>query len=236
MTTCFSRAALAALALGGLSACSSSGDTGFGQTGEVLYTIIDAALFSEETAASSGKTMRQMVEERPYASIGVTIDHNPQFLFLLANQSADGDMYTLGYQVSLVLRDGRVVRTQGLARDVLGGRWEGEDIIRTAMRSGAPAKGVRYFESNEFGVKSLKAECVATPVKDETITIIGRSFVARYVKEDCVAPALKWRYENHFWLTPEDGRIWLSIQNVHPEVNPLIIETFRPPQKFAPKA
>ena len=34
-----------------------------------------------------------------------------------------------------VVRDGRVVRTQGLARDVLGGRWEGEDIIRTAMRT-----------------------------------------------------------------------------------------------------
>lgn len=167
-----------------LGACSSSSEEGsVGQAGAMVYGIVERLIDPDTVPRPPEKIERKMAAELPYASIGVKIDDNPQFLFLLANQNEGNELYTLGYQVSIVLRGGRVVRTKGLSRDVLGARWDGEDIVKSAVHSGGPVQGVRWFDSNERGIKTLEARCVAQAVGDETITIletpieIGRAHV-----------------------------------------------------------
>ncbi len=210
--------------------CSSSSG-GIGSTGELVYRIAEAAFFGEEEVGpqrgSSVKIEREMAAELRYASIGVTIDDNPQFLFVMANQTGAGEMYTLGYKVSVVMRQGRVIRTQGLTQDVLGGRWDGEDIIRTAVTSPGPVAGGRWMDVNERGVRTVEAHCTATSLGDETVTVLEVKIPTRHVREDCKVPALKWAFSNHFWIGA-DGVIWVSVQHLGPKASPLIIEQFRP--------
>lgn len=211
-----------------LSACASSGEGGVGQAGAMVTGLVDSIFSDEEAPTAPAKVDRSLPEKYKFASIGVTVDDNPQFLFLLANQNGADEVYTLGYKISVVLRDGRLIRTQGLSRDLLGSRWEGQDIIRTAIGAGRPVAGVRWFESNERGIATYEAQCTAQDFGDETITILGTPIVTRHVSEACIVPQMKWKYRNEFWITPQNGRVWLSLQYVHPRINPLRIETFRP--------
>ena len=48
------------------------------------------------------------------------------------------------------------------------------------------------------------------------------------MSEVCDVEDMKWHFRNEFWITPADGRVWLSLQYVHPRINPVLIETFRP--------
>jgi len=218
-------------------ACTSDSG-GVGATTEAVYNLVTDGIFgSDEKSNVPAKIPRKMAADLPYASIGVTIDDNPQFLFLLANQRDNGDLYTLGYQVSVVLRQGRVIRTQGLTKDMLGGRWEGEDTIRAAMTSSGPVNGVRWIDTNDRGLRTHEVLCTARSVGDETVSVLEVNIPARHIQEDCKVPTLKWVFSNHFWIGA-DAVIWLSVQQVHPKVNPLIIETFRPagPPPAAPAA
>jgi hypothetical protein len=212
-----------------LGACSSSSEEGsVGQAGAMVYGIVERLIDPDTVPRPPEKIERKMAAELPYASIGVKIDDNPQFLFLLANQNEGNELYTLGYQVSIVLRGGRVVRTKGLSRDVLGARWDGEDIVKSAVNSGGPVQGVRWFDSNERGIKTLEARCVAQAIGDETITILETPIVTRHVQETCEVEELQWRYVNDFWIAPDTLLVWASIQYINPKVNPVVLETFRP--------
>lgn len=217
-----------------LSAAACTSDNGgVGTTTEAVYHLVADGIFGSDEGGrdSATKIERKMAADLPYASIGVTIDDNPQFLFVLAKQSANGDLYTLGYQISVVLRQGRVIRTQGLTKDVLGGRWEGEDIIRTAMSSGGPVSGVRWMETADRGIYTHEVRCTAQAVGDETVTVLDVKIPTRHVREECKMPDLKWIFTNHFWIGA-DGVIWASVQNIHPKVTPLVIEQFRPAKPF----
>jgi hypothetical protein len=224
------RADIAALGLAlMLGACTSDSEEGsVGQAGEMIYGIVERLIDPDTVPRPPEKIERKMAAELPYASVGVKIDNNPQFLFLLANQKDGAEMYTLGYQVSIVLRGGRVLRTKGLSRDVLGARWEGEDIIKTAVHSGGPVQGVRWFDSNERGIRTIEARCVAQAIGDETITILETPIVTRHVQETCEVEEMQWRYVNDFWIAPDTLQTWASIQYINPKVNPLVLETFRP--------
>ena len=224
------RAGLAALALSlALSACSSNSEEGsVGMAGQMVYGLVERLIDPDTTPRPPEKIERKMAAELPYASIGVKIDDNPQFLFLMANQIDRNELYTLGYQISIVLRGGRILRTQGLNQDVLGARWDGEDIIKTAVHSGAPVQGVRWFDSNVRGIRTLEARCVAQAIGDETITILETPIATRHVQETCEVAELQWRYVNDFWIAPDTLLTWASVQYISPKVNPLILETFRP--------
>ena len=210
-----------------LSACSSDGG-GFSQAGAMLQGVAEGIFSDSDTPAAPAKIDRKMAAQYPFASVGVTIDDNPQFLFLLANRTDRDELYTLGYQVSIVLRDGRLIRTQGLSRDVLGGRWEGQDLVRTALTAPGPVTGVRWFETAERGIVTHEAVCTAQDFGEETITVLGTPMPTHHVSEECKVDDLKWKFRNEFWITPTTGQIWLSLQHVHPRINPLLIETFRP--------
>ncbi len=212
-----------------LAGCSSANEEGsVGQAGMMVYGIVERLIDPETVQRPPDKIERKMAAELPYASIGVKIDDNPQFLFLLANQVDKNELYTLGYQVSIVLRGGRMVRTKGLSQDILGARWEGEDIIKTAVNSPTPVQGVHWFELNVRGIRTLEARCVAQAVGDETITILETPIATRHVQETCEVDELQWRFVNDFWIEPGTLRVWASVQYVSPKVNPLVLETFRP--------
>lgn len=227
MTTTSRIAAVLFAGAVGLAGCSS--DTSeLGRAGDVLASVFTGVIGDDEGPAPPMKVDRSKVAELSYASIGVEIGENPQFLFVLANQTATDDLYTLGYQVSLVLREGRLIRTQGFERDVLGGRWAGPNIIRQAAAEPGVVYGDRYMETSERGIGTREAHCSAQAIGDETVTILGSPIATRHVRESCVVSELKWKFDNEFWIDPVSGEVWRSIQNIHPKVAPIVIETFRP--------
>lgn len=229
MTQAIRMALLLGTAASLLGACSSDG--GAVSAGDMLVGMVEGVVSDDETQAVPQTVSRQRAAEVKYASIGVTIDDHPQILFPLANREGDDLLYTYGYTISLVIREGRVVRTQGLGRDMMGSEWQGEDIIRTAMTSRTKASGTRTFISSDFGIGPRTAHCTAEVVGDEAVNILEKPISARHVREECDVPELEWHFTNDFWIGPSNGQVWRSVQHIHPKVSPLTIETFRPAQR-----
>lgn len=221
------RALVLAISAACLAACT-AGDSDVGRAGAMVGALVGGIFSDSDTPGPPMKVDRSKVAELPYASVGVEIEDLPQFLFILANQNATDDLYTLGYQISIVLRNGRIIRTNGFGRNVLGGRWKGADIIQTAAASPGVVYGDRYMETSERGIATRDVHCSAQAVGDESVTILGSPVATRHVRESCDVEELKWAFENDFWVDPVSGQVWRSIQYIHPKIEPIVIETFRP--------
>jgi hypothetical protein len=63
----------------------------------------------------------------------------------------------------------------------------------------------------------------------ETITILGQTMASARVDEDCQSTSPRWRFRNSYWLDPQSGFVWRSLQHIHPHGDTLDIEIFRPP-------
>lgn len=62
----------------------------------------------------------------------------------------------------------------------------------------------------------------------EKIEIVELAFDTHLVVERCVAAEFDWKFENSYWIGAEDGRVWKSIQHVHPDVPPVELQLLKP--------
>ncbi len=215
------------------SACMSGQGGGAAGPASMAGPLLDRLVSSDDGkkeggAAPSPRVSLKTASEVNYASIGLILEDSPEVLLVMANKSGTDELYTLGYRISLVLREGRVVRTGGFAHDLMGMRWRGPDIVREAVTHSGPVSGVRSFEIEDRGIERFEAQCSAVYAGDETIDILGSAVALRHIVENCSVPGMKWRFANEFWVAPDGGQIWASVQYVHPKVSPLRITVFRP--------
>lgn len=161
----------------------------------------------------------------PYASIGVRLGDSNQFLLVLATNEDSRQLWTSASRISILTRDGRIVRTGGLAHN-LGSL----QSLRILSENGTTS--VRWTaDFPELSLYAIPIVCVRMPKGDEVISILGKDMRTRRVEEHCQAETDRagWRFTNVFWQDPETGFIWKSVQHVNPKLNPLEIAVLRPP-------
>ena len=59
-----------------------------------------------------------------------------------------------------------------------------------------------------------------------TLEIVEKRHDTVRIVETCASP--RRRFQNTYWVAPEDGRIWKSIQWLGPRLNPVTIEVINP--------
>ena len=62
----------------------------------------------------------------------------------------------------------------------------------------------------------------------ENIKIAELDFKTEVFHERSVTREIDWNFENRYWVAPEDGLIWKSIQHMHPDVPPVTMELLKP--------
>lgn len=179
---------------------------------------------SRSWSESDDSVSLEAAEAIPYASLGFRIGSAPEQILVLATDSASDRLWTSAAHVAITTRNGLIVRTAGLQFNLSGyGGGGGKFPLQAA--SGARSWLADFADIGKFGVQIT---CSDKPVSHETIEILGKSIEATQIAEACVSSQLDWSFVNRYWVNSATGRVWRSIQFVHPNLGPIEIEILRP--------
>lgn len=209
------RAAAIAMTLA-LAGCNSVGNSNWVE----LYKVMRASW------SNDGRVTLEQASKSPYASIGLRVGGSTEVMLLLATDNPDGQLWTSAAKITIVTRKGRIVRTAGLGKDLVGFTPRSSD---PGLLAGPHSFSWTADFSNpeRFGVAVTCRDGNPVP---ETISVLGTKLKTLRIEERCSAKPTDWSFTNTFWISPTDGMVWRSIQYVHPDQDALRVETLRPPE------
>jgi hypothetical protein len=213
-------AALALLVAG----CSSGGSDN--NTYSHFYEILQ-----QSVKASFGKVRvtREQAAAIPYASMGYRLDGDNENVLILGTDSGGEQLWTSPLKVVMVTRDGRIVRTLGLAHDLSGLTDRGNGVMSApAAAIQAPFTSTRLEDFPELGMYGVIVSCRARAAGRQTIKILGQPIVTMRVDEACRSQKPEWSFVDNYWVDIDNGRVWRSRQHVHPKGGMIETEIFRP--------
>ena len=161
------------------------------------------------------------------------IEDHPRAVIVLSTIEGRDLHWVSADRVTFVTRDGWLLRTRGLQRDLAATRWlpaSGEDPLRTFAQTGVlPARAVyREIDLGHADEQRVAVESRFEIVKDETIVIQGRERATHRIDEIAVMRAWRWKTRNSFWVDPQSGQVWRSVQQYCPEMPPIQLELLKP--------
>ena len=131
--------------------------------------------------------------------------------------------------VVFVTREGRLVRTAGLTANLKHTQMIDKDYLRMLKDEQHPMGSMRRVVDlgppDRYGILITSSLESLGP---SSIEISELQFNTLHFRETNTANDLDWTFENLFWVDPENGLIWKSVQYIHPDIPPLELELLKP--------
>lgn len=211
------RSALAAAVI--LGSCSSTGSD---------YQQYYQVLRQSFSWHDSGVTLQQAASI-PYATMGWRLNDGRQNIIILAT---DGNyqIWTSAQHIVLQTERGLVTRTVGLPHDVAALAPRQEQALKVpAMALRGPYLDGRQADFPDVGAYGVAVTCRGQKKGMQTVKILGKAIATARVEETCDSTNLHWSFTNIYWVDPDSGMVWKSLQHIHPDGDVLETEIFRPP-------
>jgi len=178
----------------------------------------------------------ERIRALPYASLGVQVGSSAPAVMILATYDGENLNWVSADRVVLVTHRGRLVKTVGLARDLVGTQWTSADPVIGEAGSGgsvAAARINRFIDVRPDDAYGIAIESTVRSLGNERITILDQVYDTVLVSEKIAAPKWRWSAENLFWIARSNGRLLRSRQSYCPEVEPLTLEILKPAAEMA---
>ena len=202
-----------------LAGCSSTGDSDYAQ----FYRAVRQSF-------GHGRITKDQAAAIPYASMSYRINDGPEQLIVLATDNNGEQLWTSAAHIVITTRGGRIVRTVGLPGNVsavtAAARQE-LPPLRAALEG--PLVYTRLEDLPDMKLYGVSLNCRATYRSAQTIVILGRGISTRKIDEACRSRSPDWSFTDSFWLDPDTGLTWRSIQHVSPKNGKVETEVLRPP-------
>lgn len=160
----------------------------------------------------------------PYASMGFSVDGGPEYLVVQVKGAGNDDLWSSSARHALVTRDGRIIKSAGLAYN-LGGL---QKVSEKSLQNGAE-EILWSADFPDLGIYGAVISCQRHAAGEEVIDILGKAIRTQRTDEVCtsVTRSLSWSFKNSFWSS---GRlIWRTSQHIHPHLGVVDTELLRPP-------
>jgi hypothetical protein len=131
--------------------------------------------------------------------------------------------------VVIVTRDGRIVRTLGLAHDLSGLTLRDKTLPPPAAAVQGPFGSSRLEDFPELGLYGVLVNCHTRLIGRQKIDVLGQAITTNRVEEACVSRKPDWSFVDSYWVDPDNGLVWRSQQHIHPKGTVVETEIFRPP-------
>lgn len=166
----------------------------------------------------------------PYATLGYRINGGSQAMLVLASDTNGDLLWTAASRVVFLTRGGRLVRTVGLPHDRAGMTPQNGqslpalgDAIRGAYRSS------RMLDMPSTGTYA-SVSCTTSAKGRQLIRVLGTGIPTVRIDEVCVSRNPRWSFTDSYWIDPDNGFAWRSIQHLHPSGVTVQIDVLRPPE------
>jgi hypothetical protein len=209
-------AALAALAL--LSGCSSEKESNWGD----LFSLLSQAWAGHDQGVT-----RDQAAATPFASIGIRVGDSMQVMLVLGSSNGEERLWTSASHIVLLIRNGRVVRTAGLDYNL--GELRNLRGVNGAPPTQGTADSVWSADFPDLHIFGVPISCHSVARGSEAIKVLGSTLPTVHVDEDCRSEKLDWTFTNSYWIAPQTGVVWRSIQRISPKLDPLEVSILRPP-------
>lgn len=220
-----------ALALAGLAACSSSGDS----TPERLAPLIQQSVLgdllgTEEAPPAPPVFTRAQLNEVPFATIAVKDDDGNRAYVVPVSDNGGYLVYQDAARSGVIMRGGLVTATQGQSYDLQAVRHAADDPIVTPTPVAEwPQRVFRNYQFNLYGGAKdfqITTSCRYEAVARERIEIVELFFDTVRMVETC--SNTERSFQNTYWADPNSGFIWKSRQWLGPRRGFMEIEIIRP--------
>ncbi len=214
------RAALVSGAAALLSGC------GDGAMTRALRTAYDIA-FGDEPA---NQMTRAQIDAFPYALIEARVGKSVFAVLVLEARVGPDLLWISSDRRYLHTRSWRLVKTAALPTDIASTMFPSEDPLAVGLhRISNAATASRIVD---FSDPTRHARVVRSRFEDlgpAPVTIVGRTYRTRLMREVNNVELEDWEYENRYWFDPANGMVWRSIQHVDSSFPPLRISVLMPP-------
>lgn len=211
------RSVLLGLAGASLSGCAAPGSA--------VYQVIDSYRALNRAKAEYPVT-RAQIDAQPLGVLGVQVEGGLKGLMLWEKREAGLDYWRSGNGVSLVLKHGRIIRSEGFPLDQLNSELvEGEDPIGSKMER------MRHYELTRSASYSTGSVIRRHSLKfqgDILIDLLNEEIVLDSWNESLRGSRLEKPLKQVFQVVQSTGQVKRSVQHVSPETR-VILELLKPP-------
>ena len=200
---------------------------------------------------------REMVENIPYASMRVKIGKGPAGLMILQEIKEDTLSWVSKDEVLLQTKNGRIIRTSKLNNDLVDYYYDNDlsfkALILNKNNYSGPEKSNlmvtyiknfiskdnykknTYTSSRVISLSNPKVRHLELTVNTsispdlEKVVILDKEFYLLKIIENIENNQIKWKYSNYYWVDPNDGVVWKSIQKIAPNVPEIKLEITKQP-------
>ena len=196
---------------------------------ETPLRTMGESLLSAVAGSDDPPIPRSRIDSIPYASMTAKFGRGGRALIILARVDGEDHHWFSASRTVLVTRRGRVIRTAGFPANLKWTRLIDEDPLRPRGNGRGPTSSFRRLVDlgppDHYGVMiTSRLESLGAA----SIVIAELQFDTQVFVERCAARELDWSFENRYWVDPENGLIWKSIQHVHPDLPPVELELLKP--------
>ena len=165
------------------------------------------------------------VERIPFASIGVQVGSASEALVVLATVDGDTLSWIAADHSLIQTRNGRIVRFSSRDIEVVTVPGSEDPVANGAV---APGNFIRLLDFPKPKLYSVPAESSLVASGPARVALLHGEILTRSFTETGISHPLGWDFENHFYLDPDNKRVWQSNQTVTPQLPPIKIRVLRP--------
>tara|TARA_B110000014_G_C20103004_1_gene579441 strand:+ start:916 stop:1605 length:690 start_codon:yes stop_codon:yes gene_type:complete len=170
---------------------------------------------------------REMVENIPYASLRIKIGKGPAGLMILQKIEGNTLSWISRDEVLIQTKNGRIVRTSKLNNDLSDYYYDTDPEFIEILEE-KKIKSQRVISLTNPKASHIELQVTSsTKDKKETIEILGNEYELIKISEKIHNRLIKWKYTNTYWVDSE-GFVWKTIQQIAPNVPPIVIEVTKP--------
>ncbi len=173
---------------------------------------------------------RRQIDDSPYASIELRVGKSVLAVLVLEERVGSDLLWRSGDNRILQTRSWRLVKTANLPTDIAGTEFVSPDPLAVGLQnvsSGTQAK--RIVDFRDPGRYGRVVRSRFDDLGSEPISIVGRTYPTRLMREVNHVEVEDWDYENFYWFDPATGAVWRSVQHVDRSFPPFRISVLKPP-------
>lgn len=167
---------------------------------------------------------KETVARIPYASSLLKIGKGPQGLLILESISSDKETWISADGIYLIVKNGRIVRTEGLQNNLT-------DFISPLVdfSESNNSETYKYYYSYDFPyLRDLEVLATIKTKGLEEVELFNEILYLQLIEEEIISPYLGWKFTNRYWVDKQNNVI-KSIQQFSPKLPEFTIVVTKKP-------
>ncbi len=169
-----------------------------------------------------------LIDEIPYASLRMKIGKGPAGLLILESIDQDGYTWVSADNIYITTRGGRIIRAEGLNNNLVD-FVSSEPSFKELIDGDYIQSQFRMISLDNPSVFNMKLKVSYKRVGFEEVIILDKKRELILIEETIENSYIRWKYNNKYWVDKNTGYVWQSIQEIAPNVPPILIQITKKP-------